>query len=56
MKINLEIENNIDLKEKVKNLELIKVNFSSIRNLQGNKDYLELSFQHTKKEMLEYGG
>ena len=30
-----------------------QIDFSSIHNLSGNKDLLELAFQHQKKESLE---
>jgi hypothetical protein len=52
MKIELDIINKIDIKEKLNKIEWVELDFSIIHSLQGNKELLEKSFQETKKELL----
>ena len=54
MQIQIDIINKIDIKEKLDKIKWIKLDFSVIHILQGNKKFLEQSFQDTKKEMI-YG-
>jgi hypothetical protein len=58
--MNMEFKENIDYKLELRirrNLfDLIKIDFSSIKTLVGNKDLLNNAFKDTKKELIVDNG
>jgi hypothetical protein len=56
MEIKLNVENKLNIFEMRKEIFHTEIDFSLINTLKGNKELLDLTFQQTKKEMLENYG
>ena len=54
MEIRLKIDGKFDLEKALSKIKFVKLDFSAIKLLQGDKDLLEKTFQEVKKELI-YG-